>query len=286
MEVNMSDELVKCYALLGVSPGVSAQELKAAHRDLSKVWHPDRFAHDPRLQEKAQEKLKEINEAYDQLRSGKAQRRAQPPRSTSRPYSPPMDDHFGQQNETVPRSSRSVRAGKIRWPLILAPVLVFGLVFLVVSRSLLSPGGQLVQPPSQAGQPSSSPEETDQQSQRRTSPSTIELQKGKDRTEHKPEIKVSSEAPAAQQNVTPIPTVSVMIDPSNGMLARPDCPKKSRMTYVSGNEPHEYCAVHLAPPAVQAPPKESRIKSLAKRLASPDTWHTPKGKSGNSNKDD
>jgi curved DNA-binding protein CbpA len=66
----------KAYELLGVKPGVSNRELKAAHRDLAKVWHPDRFLHDPRLQEKAQEKLKEINEAYELLISGKTPRPA------------------------------------------------------------------------------------------------------------------------------------------------------------------------------------------------------------------
>ena len=59
--------LDKAYELLGVKPGVSNRELKAAHRDLAKVWHPDRFQHDPRLQEKAQDKLKEINEAYERM---------------------------------------------------------------------------------------------------------------------------------------------------------------------------------------------------------------------------
>ena len=55
------------YRVLGLEPGVSLEELKQAHRDLVKVWHPDRFADDPRLQRKAQEKLKEINEAYEQV---------------------------------------------------------------------------------------------------------------------------------------------------------------------------------------------------------------------------
>jgi hypothetical protein len=32
------------------------------------VWHPDRFAHAERLQEKAQKNLKRINEAYEALR--------------------------------------------------------------------------------------------------------------------------------------------------------------------------------------------------------------------------
>ena len=34
-----------------------------------KVWHPDRFGGDPRLQKKAQEKLKEINEAYEAVKN-------------------------------------------------------------------------------------------------------------------------------------------------------------------------------------------------------------------------
>ena len=71
----MSDELNEYQALLGVAPNASAQELKAAYRDLAKVWHPDRFSHDPRLQQKAQEKLKAVNEAYDLLTSGTAGRR-------------------------------------------------------------------------------------------------------------------------------------------------------------------------------------------------------------------
>jgi len=50
----LSTELDRAYEVLGIKPGVSDRELKAAHRNLAKVWHPDRFVHDPRLQEKAQ----------------------------------------------------------------------------------------------------------------------------------------------------------------------------------------------------------------------------------------
>lgn len=57
------------YEILGIHPDASADEIRSAYRDLAKVWHPDRFAHDPRLQAKAQEKLKEINEAYQNLSS-------------------------------------------------------------------------------------------------------------------------------------------------------------------------------------------------------------------------
>jgi hypothetical protein len=55
------------YEILGLQAGASIDEIRAAYRDLAKVWHPDRFAHDPKLQAKAQEKLKEINHAYEEL---------------------------------------------------------------------------------------------------------------------------------------------------------------------------------------------------------------------------
>ena len=84
----MINELDKYHELLGVAPGASGQVLKEAYRDLAKVWHPDRFSHDPRLQQKAQEKLKEINEAYEQLTSGKAARRTRPAPTPDKPHAP------------------------------------------------------------------------------------------------------------------------------------------------------------------------------------------------------
>ncbi len=55
-------------ATLEVSPSASAEEIERQYRDLVRVWHPDRFANDPRLRLKADEKLKEINAAYGQLK--------------------------------------------------------------------------------------------------------------------------------------------------------------------------------------------------------------------------
>lgn len=55
--------------VLGVDSSATPEEVKKAYRDLVKEWHPDRFLHNPRLHRNAQEKLREINEAYDQLQS-------------------------------------------------------------------------------------------------------------------------------------------------------------------------------------------------------------------------
>ncbi|HEY9697565.1 MAG TPA: GUN4 domain-containing protein [Trichocoleus sp.] len=55
--------------VLELEPGASEAEIKQAYRDLVFVWHPDRFVDHPRLQKKAQEKLKQLNIAYEFLQA-------------------------------------------------------------------------------------------------------------------------------------------------------------------------------------------------------------------------
>jgi curved DNA-binding protein CbpA len=55
------------YSVLDLKPGATTEELREAYRSLVRVWHPDRFTGDPAFQARAQEKLKQINLAYEFL---------------------------------------------------------------------------------------------------------------------------------------------------------------------------------------------------------------------------
>lgn len=52
------------YSILGVSPGASDEEVKKAYRELARKYHPDNYQNNP-LADLAEEKMKEINEAYE-----------------------------------------------------------------------------------------------------------------------------------------------------------------------------------------------------------------------------
>ncbi|NEO61899.1 MAG: J domain-containing protein, partial [Moorea sp. SIO4G2] len=64
------NELEQCYRVLELEPGASPEEVNQAYKDLAFIWHPDRVPEDnPRLKQKAEEKLKLLNQAREKLRS-------------------------------------------------------------------------------------------------------------------------------------------------------------------------------------------------------------------------
>ena len=60
------------YSVLGVDPSASDEEIKRVYRELARKYHPDNYQNNP-LADLAEEKMKEVNEAYDtitRMRSG------------------------------------------------------------------------------------------------------------------------------------------------------------------------------------------------------------------------
>lgn len=66
--MRMRKSVHEYYRALGLLPGASAKEARRAYLRLVKQWHPDRFPAESRSHAIAQEKLKEINEAYTFLK--------------------------------------------------------------------------------------------------------------------------------------------------------------------------------------------------------------------------
>lgn len=59
------------YTILGVSRDASDDDIKKAYRQLARKYHPDNYA-DSNLADVAEEKMKEINEAYDAVQKMRA----------------------------------------------------------------------------------------------------------------------------------------------------------------------------------------------------------------------
>jgi hypothetical protein len=220
-------------------------------------WHPDRFTHDPGLQTRAQERLKQINEAYNSLISGRAKRaRSSQTSQTDGSY-----------------RARSPKYGThptVRWSMILTVILIFGAAFFFTSRSLLQTRQQATQDMSsiEAVQPAAHDKTNDVDT--RTSRGTTSER----RTETSaPDESIVSTTAAETPVVQPMSTVTVVIDPDTGLLARAECPVKGRMTFAAGTEPHGLCNVHTPETkAAAARANESRVKSVAKRITSPSKW--------------
>lgn len=98
----------KALDVLALENNATAAEIKEAYRDLVKVWHPDRFGNDPRLRQKAEDKLQQINDAYRVLQS--------PAKPDSNPGAAPRQRYTGvsavSNKATVRSNKAAVRSNK------------------------------------------------------------------------------------------------------------------------------------------------------------------------------
>ena len=92
------------YTVLGVSPNASDQEVKRAYRELARKYHPDNYVDNP-LADLAEEKMKEINEAYEQI---------QKQRSGGGGYQQQSSGGYRQQQQYSSSSSNNPTFARVR----------------------------------------------------------------------------------------------------------------------------------------------------------------------------
>ena len=69
--------------ILGLDDDASAADIKSAYRECVQILHPDRFPNNKKLQDRATEQFKRLQDAYEYLTSDRAASKQS--RSSSRP---------------------------------------------------------------------------------------------------------------------------------------------------------------------------------------------------------
>lgn len=93
------------YRVLGVNRDASEQEIKERYRQLAKKYHPDQFA-DPTAKQLAEERMAEINEAYDEITKAGFKPAQENPSSTYTTQNPWQSRQQTTRPRTVYYSSR------------------------------------------------------------------------------------------------------------------------------------------------------------------------------------
>ena len=93
------------YSVLGVQRGATEDEITKAYRKLAKKYHPDLNPGD----ENAAAKMREINEAYDLIKSGKADYNTSSSNGGYNPYGGFYGGYYGNRQSYGNSSLNSVR---------------------------------------------------------------------------------------------------------------------------------------------------------------------------------
>ena len=100
------------YSVLGVSQSASDDEVKKAYRDLARKYHPDNYQNNP-LADLAEEKMKEINEAYDAITKQRAGGYRQTTSGTYGSTGYNTQNRSGSQDPTFARVRSLINAGNL-----------------------------------------------------------------------------------------------------------------------------------------------------------------------------
>ena len=127
----------RCVSLqsLGLTYDATSDSIDETYRTLVKVWHPDRFAHDPKLRKDAEEKLKEINSAHDYLLTHPRQHPSRPaerPPIPERPFVPSEFDFEGEETDEIKRILRRREKSRIPGVLLKAGLVLGAVAFVAI----------------------------------------------------------------------------------------------------------------------------------------------------------
>ena len=81
------------YEVLGISRNATDEEVKNAYRNLARKYHPDSYANNP-LSDLAEEKMQEINEAYDKIMNSRRHRGGKGNSASGSAYSSAVNSNF------------------------------------------------------------------------------------------------------------------------------------------------------------------------------------------------
>lgn len=70
--------------ILGLDDDATSADVKTAYKETAQILHPDRFATNKKLQDRATEQFKNLQEAYEYLTSGKGARKTTAASGTSK----------------------------------------------------------------------------------------------------------------------------------------------------------------------------------------------------------
>ena len=138
----------ECLRILGLPADATPEQVRQAYLDLVRVWHPDRFQQDSRLQQVAQERLCEINEAYSQLKDRPAPHSAASAAPTPTPEAQPQAPRFDIPSRP-PNSNRRGVALTAMMAILCTALIAGGVKFVQLYPSLPGPGDSTPAPDAQ-----------------------------------------------------------------------------------------------------------------------------------------